>query len=82
MEPEDRVLLQKMAGKISAIDERTTITHGLLTSRMQRDDVMHDQMHSRINGLSRTVYLGGGGLAITMAAAGAWLRSVFTTGGS
>ncbi len=70
MEQEARTLLAR-------IDERTRITHDLVKSHIERNDKVHDQLHSRVDRLSRTVYIGSGALTLVSAAALAWIKGIF-----
>lgn len=65
---------------LARIDERTKNTHDLVERHMERSDKVHDRLHSRVDRLSRTVYIGSGALTLMGGLALAWMKGIF--GGS
>lgn len=72
------ILLADMKATLERIDERTLNTHDLVRAHIDRADIVHDTLHSRISGLARTVYLTGGGLSVGAAGVAAWVKGLFS----
>ena len=72
--------MMAIRGALERIDERTLNTHDLITAHIERSETVHDQMHSRINRLARTVHVTIGGLTLVAGTVVAWIKGLFATG--
>ena len=72
--------LDELGRMVASVKTQTENTHALLTSKMARDDQIHDTLHARIGRLSKTVYIGTGSLGVVSAISLAWIKGLFGNG--
>ena len=72
--------IDELGRMVASIDTQTKNTHDLLTAKMARDDQIHDTLHARIGRLSKTVYIGTGGLGVISGISLAWVKGLFGNG--